>query len=339
MCPHTLRVHLQAYVYFGQPISASSCKDRCCGHPHVELRKGTHAQAKDYVCKSETRIAGPFEFGDPPAQGKRSDLDEVRKQIEAGTSMKEIGMAHFGSFCRYYKGFQTYKRLCQDQFRSWKTTVFYFYGPAGSGKTRMVYDREPADKVYALPKSVKGGVTWFCGYDGHEVILIDDFYGDIAWGFLLNLLDRYQLLGQTKGGMVPLVPKRIYITSNLHPDQLGYTMNHDPLDRRIDHLVEFTDENILVEHKGVMDQPGMAQAETAARNLMGEFDSVAEEDGFIVDDLIANQEDLDVICIEPPVVMAQANDPPSSQVVRMSEYESHETDDIFATTDLVQIIE
>lgn len=60
-----------------------------------------------------------------------------------------------------------------------------------------------------------------------NVVIIDEFRGDIDVSHLLRWLDRYPVIVEIKGSSLPLVAERIYITSNLHP--LAWYPNLDPL--------------------------------------------------------------------------------------------------------------
>jgi len=67
------------------------------------------------------------------------------------------------------------------------------------------------------PDSNPSGVGWWDGYGGQRDVIIDDFYGGLRFSFMLQLLDRYPLRLQTKGGSVVLLATRFVITSNKHP--------------------------------------------------------------------------------------------------------------------------
>lgn len=71
------------------------------------------------------------------------------------------------------------------------------------------------------------GVGWWDGYSGQHTVIIDEFYGQLRWSFVLQLLDRYPLRVETKGGCVPFVSRRIIITSNREPSQ-WYKSSIDP---------------------------------------------------------------------------------------------------------------
>lgn len=61
---------------------------------------------------------------------------------------------------------------------------------------------------------------WFDGYDGHPVLLLDDFSGassKMSLSYTLQLLDRYPITVEVKGDSVPLLATKIFITTNNHP--------------------------------------------------------------------------------------------------------------------------
>ena len=50
-----------------------------------------------------------------------------------------------------------------------------------------------------------------------NVVILDEFRGDIDISHLLRWLDRYPVIVELKGSSAPLVAEKIWITSNLHP--------------------------------------------------------------------------------------------------------------------------
>lgn len=60
---------------------------------------------------------------------------------------------------------------------------------------------------------------WWCGYQGQEHVIIDEFRGGIDISHMLRWLDRYPVCVETKGGSVPLCATKFWITSNLEPKE------------------------------------------------------------------------------------------------------------------------
>jgi hypothetical protein len=69
-----------------------------------------------------------------------------------------------------------------------------------------------------LPRP-EGDRPWWDGYDGQEVIVIDEFYGWLKRDFMYRLIDRYPMMLEVKGGAVPMQAKHVIFTSNKHPKE------------------------------------------------------------------------------------------------------------------------
>ena len=76
--------HLQGYIYKKSKISFVGLKKRN-PRTHFEIAKGNAEQSQTY-CSKEGNF---MESGILPSQGKRTDLDEVAKEITAGTQTAE----------------------------------------------------------------------------------------------------------------------------------------------------------------------------------------------------------------------------------------------------------
>lgn len=241
-CPETDRNHLQGYCQFKDSWRLNRIQRFIGSGVHIEKRRGSLKQAIDYCRKSDTRISGPYTYGEEPKQGRRGDLESIRDEIKAGSTELEIAEKYFGIWCTYRKAFSDYKSLICSR-RTQKTKVAVLWGVAGTGKTRAVYDKFGFDGVYDLPRP-NGGSVWFDGYKQQKCLLIDDFYGWIPFHLLLKLGDRYPLQLQRKGGFVEFNSEYLVITSN-KPWNEWYDMEkigralEGALRRRFDLIVEF----------------------------------------------------------------------------------------------------
>lgn len=68
--------HFQGYVEFVHVMRIAGLK-KLLPTAHWEVRRGSQQQARDYAMKDDTRLDGPWEFGQLKAQGKRNDLEEA----------------------------------------------------------------------------------------------------------------------------------------------------------------------------------------------------------------------------------------------------------------------
>lgn len=230
VCPTTGREHWQGYLELKARQRLAGVK-QVLGDPavHLEPRKGSAIEASEYCSKDETRKAGtlPHELGERSTvtAGARQDLLAVKALLDKGSSELEIADAEFPTWARNFRAIERYKRL-QLEVRSWKTDLFIICGATGTGKSRIC--QETYADAYWKPRG-----NWWDGYDAHETVIIDDFYGWLPWDLLLRLTDRYPLTVETKGGSVQFVAKTIVITSNKSPGQwYRDEIDKSPLKRR-----------------------------------------------------------------------------------------------------------
>lgn len=217
--------HFQGYLELAGKLRLGGVKLLAgFGRAHLELRKGTQEEAVTY-CKKDGEYT---EYGSlvQSRRGKRNDLEAVKELIDEGATDGDVADAHFGTFVRYHRGLAAYKRA-KYQKKSRDVKVFVLWGAPGVGKTRWVFERHPDVWIGSDPT-----LTWFDGYQGEEVVLLDDFRGDANPAFVLRLLDRYPLLVPVKGGYVPWRATTIYITSNVAPP-FGLSSIEAPLARRL----------------------------------------------------------------------------------------------------------
>jgi len=229
-------LHFQGYVHFEKRQTLAALK-KLSSRAHWEPRKGSHVQARVYCTKPETRVDGPWEFGDPPQQGCRNDLHSAAELVLRKRPFSEIEPA---TYVKYHKGLAALRSV-HTLPRNWKPLVISLTGPTGCGKTRAAFEKYP--EAY-----FKDSTQWWDGYSGQEVVIIDEFYGQIPFAEMLKILDRYPHQVQTKGGYVQLTCKTIIITSNTKATD-WYKINHDwkpPLFRRIDRFYEYQGEWVLI---------------------------------------------------------------------------------------------
>ena len=92
----------------------------------------------------------------------------------------------------------------------------WIVGETGTGKTRSATDRYP-DAYIKEPTSI-----WWDGYNGEEVVIIDDFdkFQVKQGGDMKRWLDRYPFQAQFKGGMEKIRPRRVIVTSQYTPEEI-----------------------------------------------------------------------------------------------------------------------
>lgn len=233
ICPTTNKKHFQGYIEMKNPIGLSGLKKYLNNDQiHLEERKGNQKQAIAYVTKAETSTGERIEEGKKGEQGRRTDLERAIEMIKEKKKINEI-IDEIPHMIRYDKHLERYRER-EVEPRNFQTEVYTLIGEPGTGKTRYVYENET--DIYTVPEA-SSGTQYFNGYTGQEAVLIDDFNGNIRYHLLLQLLDRYPMLVNTKGGVVNWRPKRVYITSNKAVDE-WYAQDCKALKRRITRSID-----------------------------------------------------------------------------------------------------
>jgi len=108
-CPTTLKFHYQGYVYLKKETKLTTLANYL-KKSHVELRRGTHSEAKKYCMKEDSKAAGPWEFGCddnvPQKPGERTDLNALYAEIKTGTAINDIIEMYPSEFIRYSNGIE-----------------------------------------------------------------------------------------------------------------------------------------------------------------------------------------------------------------------------------------
>ena len=239
--------HYQGYICFKSNKTLHAVK-LLNPRAHWELRGGKHEEAKAYCSKEETRVDGPWTYGEEPQKGKRTDLLLLKERLDAGVPVRDIWRdpETFPIVSKYERVPSLY-RLATVPQRRFKTHVLVLYGPPGLGKSYFPSVVYP-DAYY------KNKTEWWDGYEHQKVVVFDDFTGSwFKYSILLQLLDRYPLNVQVKGGTVPFNSRLVIITSN-HAPPTWYT---DPvkypyaaLERRLTTVYRFRHDGYPVLEKG-----------------------------------------------------------------------------------------
>ena len=163
-----------------------------------------------------------------PEQGKRTDWEHMREMCKDPLAdLLMIADQYPGAAIRHGRGLKELMFLYKGK-RSALPELLWLFGSSGVGKSRYVMKHHP-DAYWKL-----GTNKWFDGYSGQETVVIDEFRSSFKFSFFLQLLDRYPLKVETKGGMAQFVPKKIVIVSQDPPSSHYAKMKYKkPLWRRI----------------------------------------------------------------------------------------------------------
>lgn len=208
--------HYQGYVEFLAPKRLSACR-KVNPRAHWEPRMGTQAQAIGYAKKLDTRVEGPWEYGEPgPGQGSRSDLDVVGKQIVSGVAVNAIAKENPALYIQYGRGMRDLAMVTQGKYDHDDVRGVWYWGGPGTGKSRKAREEYPDAYLKAQNK-------WMDGYAGEKEIILDDLDklgGDKLGHYLKIWADRYACTAEVKGSTVNLQHRVFVVTSNYHPDTM-----------------------------------------------------------------------------------------------------------------------
>ncbi|AJP36458.1 replication-associated protein [Avon-Heathcote Estuary associated circular virus 23] len=228
--------HFQGYLEMKEPQRMSFFK-KLMPRAHLEKRRGSKQQAINYVLKTmdpecsqwEITMTGeqPIITGLPvaihckgtphdllkscePKKSLKERLEDVKELIRSGYNDEQIMESHYDLFVRYHRAFALTRRIMSSP-RDHEMKVIVCQGPTGTGKSRWAKETYP--NAYWKQRS-----QWWCGYEGQDTIVLDEFYGWLQYDLLLRLCDRYPLYLETKGGQVNCKAKTIVITTNATPE-------------------------------------------------------------------------------------------------------------------------
>lgn len=196
--------HLHGGLYSKDPTTFQQVA-KIMFDSHVEKQKATKKELTAYLLKQppydekgETVLYELGLDGIKDAQGKRSIYEEIDDYLAQGMTPSEI--MRKGSRFRYYekviKSAYMDKRINEVPIIK-DMHVEYHFGPAGTGKTKLVADlckRYGRDKIYLVDDYKTGGFDKYLEFDAPPILFMDEFKGvDLSYGQLLSILDRYTI--------------------------------------------------------------------------------------------------------------------------------------------------
>ncbi len=208
--------HFQGYIEFVRSTRFNAVKALLGLQVHLEKRRGTRTQARDYTRKDDTRVSGPWEGGEwrEVSQGQRVDLEGAITTLEELRDLNRVARAHPREWVRFHRGFESLYARTQPKRPIAPIKVVLLYGKTGTGKTRRAFEKWP--NLHRKAPDTR----WFDGYENQEEVLLDDFGGKVSkmsLSYTLQLLDIYPFDVEVKGSYRPLLAKRIVVTTNIHP--------------------------------------------------------------------------------------------------------------------------
>lgn len=220
-------LHIQAVFWFKNQKRFGALKAAVPGG-HWEAVKNVESSLK-YVVKEATRHEGPWTFGEKPVKrNDKADWDEVWNLAKSGKIEEipaEIRIQHYSNLKKIQKDFM------KTDFQTESTRGVWIHGLPGCGKTHLI--REHFKDLY-----LKNNNKWWDGYQTQEYVVLEDV-DNSHWQFLVNNMkiwaDKYSFIGESKGGQVAPVYRRLFVTSNYTISKLfdGLEKEEKKVDREL----------------------------------------------------------------------------------------------------------
>lgn len=259
-CPTTGKLHFQGYIEFKGRVSFNRVKRILQSETvHITIARGSSEHNTNYCTKEETRIDGPWIFGESqnlPGQGARSDIGKFldvalesftpqeskhvpeftgapRIRDDAGQDVAMFSPlaervrtpfgravgAHTDTFVKYHRGLEKAYEWLREPV-----------GIVPMPYTIYIYGPTGVGKTkqaylfdrytFKMPYG-KDGSLWFDGYTDQQTILIDELReGRIPTDWLLQFLDGYEFQLEVKGSFRPRACNYVFITSCYSPEEM-----------------------------------------------------------------------------------------------------------------------
>lgn len=172
---------------------------------------------------------------------------------------------------------QDIKLASRPKFRNWQMDVEYHYGDTGTGKSKYAFEGYNPETHYVLRKANGENNVWWDGYTGQETVIIDDFSPKCyRLSYMLNLLDRYAMTVDYKGGSTQMLAKRVIITSNYAPNDLYTTEvckeHKKALLRRFTLIKEYIKETPLISQNLLIDNTNIEDVEESISGIINQVE-------------------------------------------------------------------
>ena len=213
-CPTTQRQHLQGYFEFHNQITGSALKKKI-PKAHLIMSNGTAEQNQIY-CKKEGDY---YEQGEPKKQGKRTDLLELTQRLmNTELSLDDIASETPDIYHQYARTLAKIEDLkMRKLFRKEAPKAIWYWGTTGAGKSHEALNDYDPETHYIYPYDA----GWWDGYKQQEIVVINEFRGQIPYSEILTLADKWpHFVRRRHREPVPFISPTIIITSSLHPSEV-----------------------------------------------------------------------------------------------------------------------
>lgn len=230
--------HCHLFLYFKSARYFNSIKNAFYEF-HIDESYGKIIQNIEYVLKEGKWLDDPkgetnlrdthYESGERPksSQGKRNDIAVVKTMIDDGFDADSI----VNEYPQYLFKYEQIEKQCErkksEKFADIERdmTVYYISGPTRSGKTYYVTHKYGHRNVFRVTNYKNP----FDKYKGQDVVIFDEFHGQLTIDEMLDLLDVYPTELKGRYNDHTACYTKAYVISNKKiEDQFKQTQIYDP---------------------------------------------------------------------------------------------------------------
>lgn len=256
IAPTTGTNHIQGYFYSKSLRTMSGWQKKEFKGLGIAMKiaNGTADDNEIYIC-------GPYEkdgkqkdanpeaviLGKKPKQGARNDLKQLVEDVKNGTKVDDILLDNPVMYHMYGRTLNAVEDLMLlRRNRSWMTKGIWIWGKSGVGKSYEALRNYNYMTHYIHNLNDNG---WWDGYKGQEIVVLNEFRGQIAFGELLDLVDWVPKTVKRRNRQpIPFLAKLVIITSSMPPEQV-YPKVFDPeKNRSAENRLQF-DRRFVVDQK------------------------------------------------------------------------------------------
>ncbi len=205
--------HLQGYLSLKAKTTRQGLVRKCpiLKSAWIDIARGGPENNQKYCSKQGEY----FEVGEL-RQGERSDLVELKDEIVDGKTLDEITMEKPIAYHQYGRVLSRIEEITlRRKFRTEMTEGIWYWGKTDVGKSHKAFEGyDPVSCYRWVPDA-----GWWDGYVGQEKVIMNDFRGQIPYGELLNLVDKWPYdVRRRYRGPCPFISKLVVVTSSMPPE-------------------------------------------------------------------------------------------------------------------------
>lgn len=248
--PTTGTPHLQGYIRFKSPRHPTALHKLkgfsratflyCEKSEIANVRYCKKVDTKDPDMPNPWEEFHPENLDAPDAAPNKVKLREVCVSVREGgmSAIEQLIRDQPEFYVRHHRGLLALAHACLPRRQmADPPTCVYAYGDPGSGKSTFIH-KLAEEEAAASGRSIwywGAEFPWGDGYDGSEIVVIDDFRDKdfkgvpIPINFITRVIDKFELKIQTKGGHCQMNGKSFYLSSVMHPGDLFGASTVDPV--------------------------------------------------------------------------------------------------------------